>query len=510
LPDIPAPDKGGFDSFFFGNRPESAAAYAAWVETAKDLLLSSLPRGPYEGGTPAQLKAVLESSFPSQTGAPEQEWKRGLGDIIRGSVAVWHPRAAAHLHTPVLLAALAAEAVIASLNQSMDSFDQAPAATIVEQHLTGWLCRIAGLPATAAGTFTAGGTQSNYMGLLLARDYFLAARWKWDSRVEGLPPEARTLRILCSEAAHFSVEKAAIQLGLGLQSVVKVACDAKFRMSMEDLARCVRRLRQEGLEPFAVVATAGTTDFGSIDLIGPIAKECAREGLWLHVDAAYGGALLLSPRYRPRLDGLELADSITVDFHKAFFQPISCGAFLLADARRFDLIRVNADYLNSESRERDGIPDLVTQSVLTSRRFDALKLWLAVQTLGLQRFAAMIERLVDLGQAAARAIHANSDFELLHEPEFGCVVFRYARGNSSIDVNEAISRDLFERGCAVVGHTVARGRACLKLTMGNPCATEADIDEILGMILESGARLAATECAICTLPAGKPKLRDDG
>jgi L-2,4-diaminobutyrate decarboxylase len=108
----------------------------------------------------------------------------------------------------------------------------------------------------------------------------------------------------------------------------------------------------------------------------------------------------------------------------------------------------------------------------------------------------MIERLVDLAQAAARAIRANSDFELLHEPEFGCVVFRYARGNSSGDVNEAISRDLFERGRAVIGHTVVRGRACLKLTMGNPCATEKDIDEILRMILESGACLAAAECTI--------------
>src|SRR5439155_26978845 len=121
----------------------------------------------------------------------------------------------------------------------------------------------------------------------------------------------------------------------------------------------------------------GTTDFGAIDPLATIAAAARRDGLWFHVDAAYGGALLLSTAHARRLAGIEQADSIAVDFHKAFFQPISCAAFLLADARRFDLIRVNADYLNSEEREADGIPDLVTQSLLTTRRFDALKLWVS-------------------------------------------------------------------------------------------------------------------------------------
>ena len=468
------------------------AQYVSWIETVAELLRSSTPQSSYAGGNPAELSTRLSGSFLAETSVPEHEWKRRLADVIRGSVALWHPYTAAHLHTPVLLPALAAEAIVAALNQSMDSFDQAPAATIVEQQVTEWLCRIAGLPAAAAGTFTAGGTQSNYMGLLLARDHFLAGRWRWDARIEGLPPEARRLRVLCSEAAHFSIEKSAIQLGLGLRSVVKVACDAGFRMSIDDLARQLRQLRSEGLEAVAVVATAGTTDFGAIDPLGPIAAICAREQLWLHVDAAYGSALLLSPRYRKRLEGLEHADSISMDFHKAFFQPLSCGAFLLADERRFDLIRVHADYLNSESREREGIPDLVSRSVLTSRRFDALKLWLSLQALGLERFGAMIDRLVELGQAAANIIRAKHDFELLHQPEFGCVVFRYAPDQTSIDVNEAISRELFERGRAVIGHTVVKGRQCLKLTMGNPCTAETDISEILDLIAECGARLIVT------------------
>ena len=134
--------------------------------------------------------------------------------MIRKSIAVSHPNTAAHLHTPVVVPALAAEIVISALNQSMDSFDQAPAATLIEELVCHWLCELACLPPTAAATFTAGGTQSNYMGLLLARDYFLERRWNWSAREKGLPPDANRLRILCSEQSHFSVEKAAMHWAL--------------------------------------------------------------------------------------------------------------------------------------------------------------------------------------------------------------------------------------------------------------------------------------------------------
>ena len=161
----------------------------------------------------------------------------------------------------------------------MDSFDQAPIATIVEQKLVRWLCAQAGLPATADGTFTAGGSQSNYMGLLLARDAFLKKQWNWPAQKRGLHPEAGRLRILCSEVAHFTVEKSAAQLGLGTDAVVRVAaCDDQFRMSLMALREEIEQLQAQGLLPMAIVATAGTTDFGSIDPIADIAEDCPPGG----------------------------------------------------------------------------------------------------------------------------------------------------------------------------------------------------------------------------------------
>jgi L-2,4-diaminobutyrate decarboxylase len=248
----------------------------------------------------------------------------------------------------------------------------------------------------------------------------------------------------------------------------------------------------------AVAATSGTTDFGSFDPLDPIAEIARAERLWLHVDAAYGGALLLSNRRRGLLDALDRADSITIDFHKAFFQPISCGAFLLSDRARFDFIRLHADYLNTEEREADGIPDLVVRSVLTTRRFDALKLWVSLQAVGRERFAAMIDRLGSLAEFASAEISRLENFELLNDPEFGCVVFRYAPREHDADadaINRAAANVLFDGGRAVLGHTTVKGHACLKLTFCNPRTSEAQVRELLKTIAGCCRELAASQSA---------------
>jgi len=242
------------------------------------------------------------------------------------------------------------------------------------------------------------------------------------------------------------------------------------------------------------VATAGTTDFGSIDPLREISAIAREEGIWLHVDAAYGGALLLSDRYRERLAGLEQGDSVTIDFHKAFFQPISCSAFLLADQRRFETIRVNADYLNPESRETEGIPDLVTRSVLTTRRFDALKLWMSLQALGQEQFGAMIERLADLALVAAQHIRESADLELLASPQFAAVVFRFRCETAEAKrVNERIPQVLFAAGRAVVGHTIVHGEPALKLTLCNPATEECQVRELLDTISACGQEMVIKE-----------------
>ena len=483
-----------FETDFLGQSTESKEAYQKLIVEAAQIVCQSLPSAASPGGTAAELAKLIPSDFLPQTGLSSEEISETLRTVVTNSVNVSHPRTAAHLHCPPLLAALAAEVVISALNQSMDSFDQAPIATIVEQKLIRWLCGEAGFTATADGTFTTGGSQSNYMGLLLARDAFLKKRWNWSAQKSGLPPEADRLRILCSEVAHFTVEKSASQLGLGTDSVVRVDVDDHFRMKPAALRSALQGLDGEGLLPMAVVATAGTTDFGSIDPLPEIATITRDTNTWLHVDAAYGGALLFSSTHRDKLESIESADSISIDFHKLFWQPIPCSAFLLRDAVHFDAIKFYADYLNPESHEDEGVPDLVTTSLLTSRRFDALKLWISFQSLGRDKLGKMIDRTIALAAHAAQIIRNTPQLELMAEPQLSTVIFRYVPSAANVDadlLNNRIRRQLFELGQAVIGHTRVRNCQCLKFTCMNPAVSDVEMEDLLKTILELGRQFEA-------------------
>jgi L-2,4-diaminobutyrate decarboxylase len=478
-----------FESDFLTSNQDSKETHRRLLTKAVQLICDALPKQAYVGKSPAALADLIDPNFlPPRECSPDQIAET-LRTVVANSVAVSHPHTAAHLHCPPLLAALAAEVVISALNQSMDSFDQAPIATIIEQKIIQWLCEEANLTASAGGTFTTGGSQSNYMGLLLARDEFLQSHWGWPAQKSGLPPEARKLRILCSEVAHFTVEKSAAQLGLGTDCVVRVAVDDKFRMQAAALRDALDLLHKRELLPMAIVATAGTTDFGSIDPLPELAGLARTAGAWLHVDAAYGGALLFSAQYRDKVAGVELADSVAIDFHKLFWQPIPCSVFLLREARHFNSMKMHADYLNPELHEDEGIPNLVTTSLLTSRRFDALKLWISFQALGRKKLAAMIDRTIALADHAAQIIRQTPQLELVCEPQLSTVVFRYLPSKGTLDsdaLNARLRQRLFDRGLAVVGHTRVHNRQCLKFTCMNPATTEADLETLLAMIVEEG------------------------
>jgi L-2,4-diaminobutyrate decarboxylase len=478
-----------FESEFLSSSAESQRIYQHLISRAAQLVAQALPPEPYPGKTPAELSSLIEPDFLSDVPRSSDPLLATLQAVIANSVNVNHPHTAAHLHCPPLLASLAAEVVISALNQSMDSFDQAPIATVIEQRTLQWLYDEVSFPPAAGGTFTTGGSQSNYLGLLLARDAFLQKHWNWNAQTSGLPPDARRLRILCSEAAHFTVEKSAAQLGLGTNAVVRIAVDEYFRMDPMAARSALQSLKAQSLFPMAIVATAGTTDFGSIDPLLEIADLSREEGAWLHVDAAYGGALLFSPQHRHRIAGIEAADSLAIDFHKLFWQPIPCSVFLLREARNFNFIKMHADYLNPETLEEEGVPNLVTNSLLTSRRFDALKLWMSLQSLGRAKLAAMIDRTIALAAHAAKTLRTIPEFELLCEPQLSTVVFRFVPSAADIDadkINFQIRKCLFESGRGVIGHTRARSRQCLKFTLMNPSTTETQVETLVQAVLEEG------------------------
>ncbi|HEX8834172.1 MAG TPA: pyridoxal-dependent decarboxylase, partial [Abditibacteriaceae bacterium] len=262
------------------------------METAQNVLrehCATQPQ-PYSGASPAEIDSGLDNFVicPENSEELGSVLHRVGAAIVRHGVVVSHPACIAHLHCAPLIPALAAELLISATNQSMDSWDQSAAATHLEERMVDWMCDLYGYGAAGSGTFTSGGTQSNFMGMLMARDWYARKHLNWNIQEQGLPPEATRFRILCSTASHFTIRQAAALLGLGEQAVVAVETDASSRLDPIALEREIARLKQENLLPIALVATAGTTDFGSIDPM-PEMAECARtHGLWFHVDAAYG------------------------------------------------------------------------------------------------------------------------------------------------------------------------------------------------------------------------------
>lgn len=417
---------------------------------------------------------------------------------LKDAVYFHHPHYMAHLNCPVVVPAIAAELMTASINTAVETWDQSAGGTFIEQKLIDWTVARAGLGHRADGVFTSGGSQSNLMAILLARDVACARRGGHDNKQQGLPRDFGKLRIFTSAMSHFSIQKAAAILGLGYDSVVTVPCDRYFRMDVAALRREIEQCRAEGLVPMAVVATAGTTDFGSIDPMPEIADICRRLGIWMHVDAAYGCGLLVSPRHRHWLTGIEQADSVTVDYHKSFFQPVSCSAFLVRDKQHLSVVTHHADYLNPLSQHEEGTPNLVNKSIQTTRRFDALKLWLTLRTMGPDTIGAAFDQVIDLARKTYLLFLSEPTIEVIHQPQLSTLVFRYRpRGDCPehrLDqANAQFRKALARSGKALVAGTKVADRQYLKFTLLNPATTLEDIQTVLTLIKCQGEAFFAGE-----------------
>jgi L-2,4-diaminobutyrate decarboxylase len=403
-----------------------------------------------------------------------------------------HPKYVAHLNCPVAYPAVVAEQMLSAVNSSMDTWDQSAGGTLIEQKLVDWTCQRIGLGENADGIFTSGGTQSNLMAMLMARDSYCQNNLDQHKiRDKGLPEQANRFRIFTSQVSHFSVQKSAAILGLGYDSVVSVSCDDQFKMDTGQLSQAIEDSLEQGLLPIAIVATAGTTDFGSIDPLTSIAQLCQQHKLWFHVDAAYGCGLLVSQHHRHLLNGIEQADSVTVDFHKSFLQPVSCGAFLLKDKQLFSHITHHAEYLNPFSSASDAQPNLVDKSIQTTRRFDALKLWLTLRSMGADNIGQVFEQVMYLAKQSYLLMKQDKQFELLNHPQLSTLVFRYVPAfmTNDTDIDEAnayIRKAIFRTGQAVVAGTRFNNLRYLKFTFLNPATRLEHIREILGLIKQFG------------------------
>jgi len=397
------------------------------------------------------------------------------------------PGAFSYFTPPPLAMSIGGEVLAQWLHQGVDVWHAGPIGAFVEEEAVGWLRSIVGPGPGSWGVLTSGGAMANLMALAVARDIHLA-RIRGDAR----PPRGAALegvRVYASDQTHFSVERGLDILGFPGGTLRVIASDDRFRLQAGPVADAIAEDRAAGLTPLAISAVAGSTNTGSVDLVVDLAGLARSEGLWLHVDAAYGGAARLSPRDAPRVPGLELADSVTVDPHKWFFQAYDIGALVVA--RREDLrdtFHRSPEYYAS-SRPQDEPLNWYEYSIEGTRRFRALKLWMSWKHLGTMGLASLVESNDDLAAYLAAGLRDAPDFELAVEPELSVVCFRHLPegwdgwppGRLDTYQND-LQRALELDGTAWVSVTTLRGHTYLRAGVVNYLSRASEIDGLLATL----------------------------
>ncbi|MET9990343.1 aminotransferase class V-fold PLP-dependent enzyme [Streptomyces mutabilis] len=370
--------------------------------------------------------------------------------LAEGAADPAHPLCAAHLHGPPLAVATAADLAASALNPSLDSWDQAPAASALEALLTHTLARET---CATDALVTTGGTESNHLAVLLARETHGAG-----------------LRLLHGANAHHSVPRAAWLTGLPEPVAVPAPAGTLDPAALDEALTQVPG-------PHLVIATAGTTDAGLIDPLPEIADRCAAHGARLHIDAAYGGGLLFSDRHRHRLAGLEAADTVALDLHKLGWQPIAAGLLTVTDPDDLTALHHHADYLNADDDTDAGLPDLLGRSPRTSRRPDILKIAVTLKTLGRAGLGALVDEVCAHAERFAALVDTHPAFELHAPPTISTVLFRPAHATDTTVA--AVRRTLLTTGTAVLGRARADDRLWLKATLLNPHTRPGDLAALL-------------------------------
>ena len=386
----------------------------------------------------------------------------------------WHPRALSYFTPPPLMISIVGELLAQVINQGVDVWHAGPAAAFVEEEVIRWLCDLVGYGEGSFGLLASGGVMANFMGMALARDIHLRQILGATTAPRGAALE--NVRVYVSDQAHFSIGRALDELGFPPETLVAIESDDRFRLRASRVAAAVHLDRQDGHTPLAIAAVAGSTNTGSVDQIPELAE---REGLWLHIDAAYGGAARLSARDAHRVPDLHRADSVTIDPHKWFFQAYDIGGLLVRDGRQLALtFSRSPEYYGA-----GGELDYYKLGFEGTRRFRALKLWMSWKSLGTEGFGRLIDMNDDVAAYLARRIRESDDFEMTpDEPELSVVCFRHVSGVAADDLDAHQHRlqvALEATGDGWLSTTTLRGSTWLRAGVVNYMTTERDIDRLL-------------------------------
>jgi aromatic-L-amino-acid decarboxylase len=434
---------------------------------------------------PGEIAAALPTHAPEDP-EPFDAIMADVERILVPGLTHWnHPRFFAYFAISASPPGVLADFLSAAFNQQAMLWRTSPAATELEYVALGWLRRLIGLPDEFEGVIYDTASIATLHALAAARQATVP-----DVRPEGLA--ARRVSVYCSEQAHSSVDKAIITLGLGINALRKIGVDDDFRMRVDFLEAAIRADRAAGILPMAVVATIGTTATTSIDPVLEIAAICARERIWLHVDAAYGGAAGMLPSHAHVLDGAAQAESFVVNPHKWLLTPFDLSAFY---CRRMDLVRatfsLTPDYLRTPEPEAQNLMDTGIQ---LGRRFRALKLWMVLRSYGARGVREHLERHLQLARQFAAWVDSHADFERVAPVPFSVVCFRWKPAGRTLSdaqldaANERLVDAINRTGEVFLSHTRLRDRVAIRMAIGHMRTQEADVRRAWDLLTDHASK----------------------
>jgi aromatic-L-amino-acid decarboxylase len=488
--------------------PKRARAFADQAADLWEELLEQLPDLPVRRRWSAQeVRDAVAIPVPDEP-MPEGELIDYLRSIVfERSAYLGHPRFMAYISGAGTAPGAAADLLAAGLNMNVGGWQLSPSATEIELALTRFFANdVFGLPDGAGGLITSGGAMANFIALKAARDH----RAGWDVRNEGIlagPP----LGLYLSTETHVVSDRAADMLGIGWANVRHVRVDEGYRMRVDELRAQIARDREVGVQPFAVVGTAGTVSTGAIDPLDEIADVCAAEGLWFHVDAAYGGPAMLADDLRPGFTGIQRADSIAFDPHKWLYTPHSGGCVLLRDfAHLQDSFDAHPSYVHQAKEVTHAGLDLGRFGPQFSRGFWSLKVWVSLLAHGRAAYARRISHDAELARYLGARVEEHPAFELACPVGLSICCFRYVPPDLPDDpdreaylnrLNERLMAEIQVDGRVFLSNAVLGARSdavassdvadrfVLRVCIVNFRTEAEDIDAVLEVAAEIGARL---------------------
>ena len=439
------------------------------------------------------LVEMFDEPFPEDGMPVDQIVARFRTQVAPNAMGVPSPRYFGQFNPTPLPIGVWADTLSSMLNQNAGAWRNGPTSATIEARVLRWLCELLGYGPDSFGTLASGGSEANLIALKCARDNV-------DREIKnaGIRIASADLVIYASEQSHYSIEKGSDILGLGRDSVRKISTDSQFHINLDELRQVIRKDKAVGLIPCCIVGVAGATSTGVLDPLEELAGIAKENNCWYHVDAAYAGALAFSDKHKSKLRGIELADSITIDPHKWMFVPFACGGTLVRGGKRVlrDAFDITVEYLAEDRGGADVEFDFFRYGQMGTRRFNSLKLWMALKFMGRKGYAEIVERQIELTRHLASRVDGLEDFERLSPVETAVCCFRFVpkaaagMNDAELDALQGQVQQAIERsGEAWLTTTVLHGRRAFRVNVNSFLTEQQHIDHLVELLRRSAAGL---------------------